>query len=146
MSDSFFTWDKYCTFLMRSWTSGQENMKMKWDSTSASVQRCVLCFLLVRLETAGLQRQQETGEPRRAGSQWMGTRVRLWAGFIRNMNLDLSHLWALFTSLSKNLNFFYIHTNTSTLVLPSLFSDRQPKFATVSPKQQWKRCFVSMKM
>lgn len=66
------------------------DVKMKWGKQEyvivqavqfSSVMHvlCVLCFLHVRPEMAGVQRQQETGELRRAGSQWRATRVGLLA-------------------------------------------------------------------
>lgn len=47
----------------------------------------VCCFLLASLEMLGHLSQQENGELRRAGSQWMETRVGLFIRpVIRNVN------------------------------------------------------------
>lgn len=47
----------------------------------------VCCFLLASLEMLGHLSQQETGELRRPGSQWMETRVGLLVRpVIRNVN------------------------------------------------------------
>lgn len=67
---------------------------------------CV-CFY-ARLEIAGVRRQQETGEPRRPGSQWMGTRVGLLETELQTdgaCHINTSFLWLFLcdSSVPKSL-------------------------------------------
>lgn len=57
----------------------------------------VCCVLLIRPEMAGVLRPQETGELRRAGSPWMGTKVR--------------HECLINTSCLSPLDHFYLSQN-----------------------------------
>lgn len=82
----------------------------------------VCCFLLASLEMLGCLSQQETGELRRAGSQWMETRVGLLIRpVIRNVNNQNVTLVSGFCDLgllyiAKNMHLFF---TTQVSVRPS---------------------------